>query len=912
MEKKHWKSTELKILESEIQKKWKENLHYYDTNLSNPNKFMATFPYPYMNGDLHLGHGFTLSKYEFICMFYRSMNYDVLQPFSFHLTGMPIMSASDKLKNDLSLLESGIELPETSQYMIMKKMGIDDSEIKKFVDPLYWGIYFPDRAKKTLERFGIHYDARRSFITTDANPIYDSFVKWQFTHLYTKGLLKFGTRYDLYSVKDAQPCLGHERASGEDAIPKIKYLIRFDITPDIKTDPDIKFIHVLTNLNDLIEQQSIVLDNNPYSLFVVETSNGTEKWITQEYKLISLIHQTRITDTFYIKSYNNIKNMTSDELLCLNVINPYNSKLLDLKLNNKAVKSDKHSHEYSEDRPIEITGSIKYYEPDKDAYSRSGDKLIVAKMDQWFIDYGNAEWKELAKKHVETMKLSDPIVKNLLNIAIDWLDQWPCSRTYGLGSHFPDIVEKDTKQIIDSLSDSTIYMALYTIYHLFDIYKIDASELTNDVWDYIFLFKHHDNEIYDKFKPFRDEFFHWYPMDVRISAKDLIPNHLSMSIFHHVAIWDKEFMSHYGSFGPRSYEINGYISIKTSKTDIEKMSKSKGNFKTLDQAIDLYTADAIRFTFASASTGTDDSYFDQDLCTRMVEKLYKEKEWIIDIESRLREYSKRDLNFIDMVFINEIFILCKDVIDAYKKMNFFEVVTKGFHIFQGLRDEYQLLLDRDMNQSIIHGFITLQLTLMKPIIPHFCDYFNMSIKMCDIDTWIMVNFNTFDIDMVKHWQYKYLKKISEDINFRIFQTHKKYPVKSVKILVTKIFNDPMGTKIFNDPIESLAYDIYMTNKHLSAKEVIATAKSIDSKIMEDSKNNGLINICYKNFKHIFEEYGEKVFNILVESSNFEYQTLKDNLHNYLKKTSIGTYTLEIEISDNRNIKISEPLILYNF
>src|SRR5438067_481835 len=120
-----------------------------------------------------------------------------------------------------------------------------------------------------------------------------------------------------------------------------------------------------------------------------------------------------------------------------------------------------------------------------------------------------------------------------------------------------------------------------------------------------------------------------YPVDLRVSAKDLINNHLAMCIFNHVIIWDDEFMKRYStlypvkaqkikSFGPVSYEINGYISIQKpnakpeAKKEFEKMSKSKGNFKTLDQAIDMYTSDSIRFTFASASTGTDDSFFDQD------------------------------------------------------------------------------------------------------------------------------------------------------------------------------------------------------------------------------------------------------------------------------------------------------------
>ncbi len=45
----------------------------------NPDTYMATFPYPYMNGYLHLGHGFTMAKYDFACNIYRSMGRDVFR-----------------------------------------------------------------------------------------------------------------------------------------------------------------------------------------------------------------------------------------------------------------------------------------------------------------------------------------------------------------------------------------------------------------------------------------------------------------------------------------------------------------------------------------------------------------------------------------------------------------------------------------------------------------------------------------------------------------------------------------------------------------------------------------------------------------------------------------------------------------
>lgn len=35
----------------------------------------------------------------------------------------------------------------------------------------------------------------------------------------------------------------------------------------------------------------------------------------------------------------------------------------------------------------------------------------------------------------------------------------------------------------------------------------------------------------------RESFEYWYPMDLRCSGKDLIKNHLTMSLFIHTAMW---------------------------------------------------------------------------------------------------------------------------------------------------------------------------------------------------------------------------------------------------------------------------------------------------------------------------------------------------------------------------------------
>jgi leucyl-tRNA synthetase len=56
----------------------------------NAEKYLVTFPYPYMNGYLHLGHAFSMSKAEFQVRYQRQRGKNAIFPFAFHCTGMPI------------------------------------------------------------------------------------------------------------------------------------------------------------------------------------------------------------------------------------------------------------------------------------------------------------------------------------------------------------------------------------------------------------------------------------------------------------------------------------------------------------------------------------------------------------------------------------------------------------------------------------------------------------------------------------------------------------------------------------------------------------------------------------------------------------------------------------------------------
>jgi leucyl-tRNA synthetase len=76
-------------------------------------------------------------------------------------------------------------------------------------------------------------------------------------------------------------------------------------------------------------------------------------------------------------------------------------------------------------------------------------------------------------------------------MTVDWIHEWGCSRSFGLGTKIPF----DERYLIESLSDSTIYMAYYTVAHMLQgdlngnrpgLLGIKASDMTDDAWNYVF------------------------------------------------------------------------------------------------------------------------------------------------------------------------------------------------------------------------------------------------------------------------------------------------------------------------------------------------------------------------------------------------------------------------------------------
>jgi len=65
----------------------------------------------------------------------------------------------------------------------------------------------------------------------------------------------------------------------------------------------------------------------------------------------------------------------------------------------------------------------------------------------------------------------------------------------------------------------------------------------------------------DKLAKCRTSFQYWYPLDLRVSAKDLMKNHLIFSLFIHEAVWRSKGVE----MLPRAFFCNGMILIDRGK-----------------------------------------------------------------------------------------------------------------------------------------------------------------------------------------------------------------------------------------------------------------------------------------------------------------------------------------------------------
>ena len=273
---------------------------------------------------------------------------------------------------------------------------------------------------------------------------------------------------------------------------------------------------------------------------------------------------------------------------------------------------------------------------------------------------------------------------------IDWLKTRPTTRSSGLGTPFPF----DESKMIEALSDSTLYMAYYTIAHLLE--DVDPGQLDEAFFDYVFLGKGTGNP---KQETLRNSFLYWYPVDSRHSAGDLVRNHLTLYIFNHVGILEEKLW-------PRQIVTNGFVTMEGSK-----MSKSMGNIMPLRHAIREYGADIIRFSVVCGADLVSDSDFNKSVADgvrsrmAMIEKLVNETKgpkpltridkWL---HSRLHRKIQRAKELYEQVAIRHL------------ALEIFYDVVADLHWYLQRTDDPNL-----------HEFFEKWVVLISPFMPHYCE-----------------------------------------------------------------------------------------------------------------------------------------------------------------------------------------------
>ncbi len=343
---------------------------------------------------------------------------------------------------------------------------------------------------------------------------------------------------------------------------------------------------------------------------------------------------------------------------------------------------------------------------------RCGTRCIVKILnDQWFLKYSDPEWKLKAKECVKSMNVYPEEARNWLLNTIDWLEDKACARHSGLGTPLPWAKE----WIIEPLSDSTIYMVFYMISKYINEGVLDPNKLNDDFFDYVILGKGNIEHVIKEtginkelIERIRKDILYWYPVDMRVSGKDLLSNHLAFFIFHHVAIFDK-------SMWPRGIAANGFVTING-----QKLSKSKGIIVTIADTVENYGSDTVRLYMLSAAEDLDDPDWSDKGVKETLENIEKLYITILSIIEESKNINNLEIRPIDKWLLS---ILQKRVKQITEYMDNFKLrsatITAVYETWNDLK--WYLKRTKSPNKDVLKRFIEVWIRLIAPFTPFIAE-----------------------------------------------------------------------------------------------------------------------------------------------------------------------------------------------
>ncbi|MBU0762372.1 MAG: leucine--tRNA ligase, partial [Candidatus Altiarchaeota archaeon] len=348
--------------------------------------------------------------------------------------------------------------------------------------------------------------------------------------------------------------------------------------------------------------------------------------------------------------------------------------------------------------------------PVSEPLCRCGSPISIKVLsDQWFLDYGNGGWKELAKEALLKVDIEPEMYRKGFEHTIDWLHEWPCTRNRGLGTKLPF----DERWMIESLSDSTIYMAYYTIAHRLKEKNIPEEKLKPEFFDYVFLGVGSAKEVSSKtgvdadtVEKIRKEFLYWYPMDERRTGIAHISNHLTFMLFHHAAVFDS-------SFWPKKISLNEMLIAEG-----RKMSKSLGNVIPIHHSIGKYGADVVRLYLVYAADPETTLDWRENQAENTKRRLKQFQEHVEKIA--LASYEDAAESHIDRWMMSRLNSRIKEANDALDNSSARKAIQSC--LYELLSDiNWYMRRTEKQNNKVMADLADKWVRLMTPFTPYTCE-----------------------------------------------------------------------------------------------------------------------------------------------------------------------------------------------
>jgi leucyl-tRNA synthetase len=931
-------------IENKWRNKWQESKDFETNPNDKPKKFI-TVAYPYPNSPQHIGHGRTYTLADVHARFNRMKGYNVLFPMGFHYTGTPVLGMAKRIeageKEILDGLRNIYHVPEDAIKTFVEPIKIADyfhEEIKSGMIEMGYSIdwrrefttivpgyqKFIEWQITTLKERGriIQGSHPVGWCPVDQNPVsqHDTMGDVEPKIDDKNYLIKFKLGDSIFPITTLRPETifgitnlwvnpntiykkaivdGQEWILSEECAKKISFFEKnVEITGEVSgkeiigktaTNHDGREIPVLPA--EFVEPSmgtGLVMSvpahaPKDYQALMDLKANGYE--LASKLEPIPII----VTDGYGpIPAKEICEKMgvsdQSDEKLEEATKELYLKEFTDGKLNDKCLEFNGEKVQFGRDKIrswLQENGHLEKFPVLENApvRCRCGAECVVKVLNnQWFLNYGDEEWKELARNCLDEMNILPNNIKTEFVEVIDWLHERACARQQGLGTKLP----WDNDWIVESLSDSVIYMAYYTISRFVNDGTIGPENLSKEFFDYILLDKgdivkaaNTSKLSEDIINTIKKEFSYFYPVDSRHSGRDLVQNHLSFFVLNHVAIFEK-------NLWPQEIVVNGSVMMNGAK-----MSKSMGNIIPLRSAIKEHGADPIRLAIISSAELLQDADFNMDSVSGIQNKL----ESLLETCSGLKNIEIEQLQAEDVWILSKTQNKIAEITEALEKMRLREALHDILFTFESDLSWYSKRAGakgRKNISGILHQINSIRVAMLSPFAPHVAEEMWEKLgntEMVSKSQWPKFSIDKIDASSIQSEEL--LKNTIEDIS-NIIRVTKISPKK----VVIYVNSDEVKSKIYRKILSIMVSG--QNNMGVVMKELIADPKTTDAKKMPD--------FVQKTIKDLHSE-SEEIKKMKLDVENFdEKKFLKSELSDIGKKE----FGVDIEVYSENDSDIYDP------